>query len=105
MSNTRASEKELGLTHKEFAEWCRLILKGVPLVDKEGHAVLKEDGQPWLVPPSPAHMNVIRQFLKDNSIEAAVIPGLGNSNYGDLSDLPTFDEEGNVIPIKTAHQR
>nr|WEM05542.1 terminase small subunit [Ralstonia phage BOESR1] len=98
MSN-RASEKELGLTHKEFAEWCRLILKGVPLMDKEGNAVLKEDGQPWLVPPSPAHMNVIRQFLKDNAIEATVIPGLGNQNHGDLSDLPTFDEDGNVLPF------
>lgn len=105
MSNTRASEQELGLTHKEFAEWCRLILKGVPLLDKEGNAVLKEDGRPWLVPPSPAHMNVIRQFLKDNSIEATVIPGFGQPNHGSMDDLPTFDEDGNVVPIKAANSK
>lgn len=94
----RASDETLGLTHAEFAEWCRVILKGVPLLNKEGHAVLKPDGQPWLVPPSPAHMNVIRQFLKDNQIEAAVIPFDGEGK--DLSDLPSFDEDGTVIPFK-----
>lgn len=104
MTDTRASEKELGLTHKEFSQWCRMILQGVPLLDKEGRAVLKPDGQPWLVPPSPAHMNVIRQFLKDNGIEASVIP-LDHTN-GDMSDLPTFDDEGNVLPFpKTANQK
>lgn len=102
MTDTRASEKELGLTHKEFAQWCRMILKGVPLLDKFGHAVLNEDGQPWLVPPSPAHMNVIRQFLKDNQIEAAVIPMDGEGKS--LDDLPSFEEDGTVIPFK-ANQR
>lgn len=94
----RASEETLGLTHAEFAEWCRQILKGVPLLDKDGNAVLKPDGQPWLVPPSPAHLNVIRQFLKDNAIEAAVIPFEGEGR--DLSDLPVFDDDGKVVPIK-----
>lgn len=99
MEKTQATEQELGLTHKEFSEWCRMILKGVPLLDKEGRAVLKPDGQPWLVPPSPAHMNVIRQFLRDNNIEATSIP-LGDISNGDLSDLPHFDEDGVVVPIK-----
>lgn len=103
MTDTRASEKDLGLTHKEFSAWCRLILQGVPLLDKDGRAVLKEDGQPWLIPPSPAHMNVIRQFLKDNGIEAAVIPM--DPSKGDMSDLPTFDDDGNVLPFKTANQK
>lgn len=104
MTKQRASEEVLGLTHAEFADWCRTILKGVPLLDKDGCAVLKPDGQPWLVPPSPAHMNVIRQFLKDNSIEAAVIPFEGEGK--DLSDLPIFDEDGKVVPIKkSANQK
>lgn len=105
MTKERASEQELGLTHKEFCQWCRDILKGVPIFDKEGNVVLKEDGQPWLVPPSPAHMNVIRQFLKDNAIEAAIIPFEGEGK--DLSDLPVFDDDGsNVIPInKTSNQK
>jgi hypothetical protein len=99
IEKTQATEQELGLTHKEFAEWCRTILKGVPLLDRDGNAVLKPDGQPWLVPPSPAHMNVIRQFLRDNNIEATTIP-LGDASKGDLSDLPVFDEDGVVVPIK-----
>jgi hypothetical protein len=93
----KATEKELGLVHGGLAQWCIDIMKGVPLLDKEGRAVLKEDGQPWLVPPSPAHLNVIRQFLKDNRIEAAVIPGLGNAQ--DLDDLPVFDDD-NIVPIR-----
>lgn len=100
MTKERASEQVLGLTHSEFAAWCRLILQGVPLLNKDGHAVLKPDGQPWLVPPSPAHMNVIRQFLKDNNIEAAVIPFEGEGK--DLSDLPVFGEDDNVVPINKA---
>lgn len=103
MTTKRASEEVLGLTHSEFAEWCRLILQGVPLMDKDGHAVLQEDGQPWLVPPSPAHMNVIRQFLKDNQIEAARLPF--GDDVGDMSDLPVFEEDGNVVPIKTTNQK
>lgn len=94
----RASEEILGLTHAEFAEWCRSIMKGVPLLDKDGNAVLKPDGQPYLIPPSAAYLNVIRQFLKDNAIEAAVIPFDGEGK--DLSDLPIFDDDGVVIPIK-----
>jgi len=92
----KATEEELGPVHRGLAQWCLDIMKGVPLLDKEGHAVLKEDGQPWLVPPSPAHLNVIRQFLKDNRIEAEAPPG---SALGDLSDLPVFDDE-NVVPLR-----
>lgn len=94
-----ASEEVLGLTHAEFAEWCRTILKGIPLLDKYGRAVLKEDGQPWLIPPSPAYMSVIRQFLKDNAMEAAVIP-LENPNGKPLDDLAFDEESGTVIPFQ-----
>jgi hypothetical protein len=92
----RASEKELGEVHGGLAQWCIDIMKGVPLL-KDGEAVLKENGQPWLIPPSPAHLNVIRQFLKDNRIEAVVIPGLGDDK--DLDDLPVFDDD-NVVPLR-----
>jgi len=91
----KATEKELAPVHSGMAQWCLDIMKGVPLVDKEGNAVLKEDGQPWLIPPSPAYLNVIRQFLKDNKIEATPAQG---SALGDLSDLPVFDDD-NVVPI------
>lgn len=94
--DSRATEKELGEVHGGLSKWCIDIMKGVPLVDREGAAVLKPDGQPWLVPPAPAYLNVVRQFLKDNRIEAPVIPGLGNNS---LDDLPVFDDE-NVVSIR-----
>lgn len=92
----KATEQELGEVHGGLAKWCLEIMKGVPLLDREGRAVLKEDGQPWLVPPAPAHLNVIRQFLKDNRIEAAIIPGLEDEKT--LDDLPVFEGD-NVVPI------
>ena len=96
MTDQRASEKELGEVHGGLAQWCMDIMKGVPLLDKEGNAVLKPDGRPWLTPPSPAHLNVIRQFLKDNRIEA---PTMQNPMTQGLDDLPTFDDD-NVVPLR-----
>lgn len=95
MTDKTASIEELSEVHGSFAKWCLLVLQGVPLQDKDGNAVLKEDGQPWLVPPSAAHMSVIRQFLKDNKVEA---PPAKGTPLGDLSDLPVFDDPS-VIPM------
>lgn len=90
---TKATELDLGEIHGSMATWCKLVLQGVPLLDSDGNAVLKPDGQPWLVPPSSAHLNVIRQFLKDNKIDNPatpkeiedVVPGLP-----DFSGEPAF---------------
>ena len=92
----RATDQELATVHNGLTTWCITIMQGVPLLDKDGAAVLKPDGQPWLVPPSPAHMNVIRAFLKDNYISAEPAK---NSPMGDLSDLPVFEDDS-VVPIR-----
>lgn len=96
--DNRATEEELADVHNGMARWCIQIMQGVPLLDKEGNAVLMPDGQPWLVPPSPAHLNVIRQFLKDNDIQAEPAKG---SPMGDLGDLPVFEDDV-VRPIRKA---
>lgn len=96
MSVDKATEKELAEVHNGLAQWCMSVMQGTPLLDKDGNAVLKPDGQPWLIPPSPAYLNVIRQFLKDNKIEANAAPG---TPMGDLSDLPVFDDPV-VVPIR-----
>lgn len=44
------------------------MLKGTPAQDKEGNLVMV-DGQPFMLPPTPAAMNVIRQLLKDNGVD------------------------------------
>lgn len=100
MSKTpRATEEELGRVHLGLSNWCLEIMKGVPLVDKDGAAVLKPDGQPWLVPPSPAYISAITKFLKDNHIEVA--PGAKTPLNG-IAGLPEFDADGNVVPIRAA---
>lgn len=87
-----ATEEELSQIHNGFAKWCLLVLQGVPLLDKDGCAVLKEDGQPWLVPPSAAHMSTIRQFLKDNGIESVPNPK-PHTPMGQIAKLPVFDDD------------
>lgn len=94
MTDKAATEKELGAVHNEMAAWCLEIMKGVPLM-LGGEPVI-EDGKVVRVPPAPAYLNVIRQFLKDNSIEAQAVKG---SHLGDLSDLPVFEDD-NVLPIQ-----
>lgn len=49
------------------------------------------------LPPPAALLNVARQFLKDNKIEALAVQ---DSPLARLSDLPVFDEDENVVPIK-----
>lgn len=67
-------------------------------VIKNGVEVVTEDGEVVLRRPPAAMLNVARQFLKDNKIEA----GIGNADMHDLeramaemSDLP-FD--GDIPP-------
>lgn len=86
----KASEKELGEIHGGMATWCKLILQGVPLLNDEGKAVLKEDGQPWLVAPKSADLNVIRQFLKDNKMDS---PVAAEEIQDVVESLPSFDGE------------
>lgn len=91
--NPTATVEELGVIHSSLAQWCISILRGVPLLDKEGNAVLQKDGQPYMVAPSPAHLNIIRQFLKDNKIESEATP---NNPMGLLNQAASGD---NVSPF------
>lgn len=93
-----ATPEELGDIHSSLAEWCALVLKGVPLQDKEGNAVLQKDGTPYMVPPTPAHLNIIRQFLKDNRIESEESPnnpmGLLKGATSDPNVFPFSQNQG-----------
>ncbi len=96
----KATAEELESIHSHLAKWCTLVLQGVPLMS-EGEAVLKPDGQPWLVPPSPAHMNIIRQFLKDNHIDSQVSPKNPLGVLKEASELP-FQHGSSVVPFNTS---
>lgn len=84
----KADEKELAGLHGKLAE----VLKEAISRDYFDEATGEK------LPPPAAILNVARQFLKDNKIEAMAAQG---SALGDLSDLPIFDDD-NVIPMKTA---
>jgi hypothetical protein len=82
---SKADEKALSGLHGKLAEILQEAITQDYGVDDQGVKV----------PPPAAILNVARQFLKDNKIEAVAAPG---TPLHDLADLPVFDDE-NVVPI------
>lgn len=86
MSTNKADEKELGSLHGALAKILRDSLQQEYTNPDTGERI----------PPPAAILNVARQFLKDNKIEAI---GVAGSALHDLSDLPIF-EDNNIIPMR-----
>jgi len=84
----KADEQALGSLHGKLAEVLKEAIEQEYL-DPETGARL---------PPPAAILNVARQFLKDNKIEALAV---AHSPLAGLADLPVFEDE-NVIPLKKA---
>jgi len=82
----KADEKELGSLHGTLAR----VLKN----ELEKEYIDPDTGVK--LPPPAAILNVARQFLKDNKIEAISAQG---SPLHDLADLPIFEDD-NVIPMR-----
>lgn len=74
----KATVKALGNLHARLAEVLTDSLQDQ--YDADGNKL----------PPNAAILNVARQFLKDNKIEA--VPAKG-SPLGTLADLPVFEDE------------
>ena len=86
MSN-RATDDTLGSLHGVLAgHFKELLTKGVEETDKEGNKYFRK--------ASAAELSVIRQFLKDNGIEAVAATG---SPLGSLVDSLPFPEAGEDI--------
>lgn len=85
----KADEQSLGELHGTLASVLKNALE--PQYDPETGAQL---------PPNAAILNVARQFLKDNKIEAIAAQG---SPLAGLADLPVFDEDDTVIPIRKSN--
>lgn len=82
----KADEKALAGLHGKLAE----VLQEALSQDYRD----PETGLP--IPPPAAILNVARQFLKDNKIEAVAAPG---TPLHDLADLPVFDDD-TVVPLR-----
>lgn len=85
MTINKADEKALGSLHGKLAE----VLRDTLSQDFT-------DPETGISMPPAAILNVARQFLKDNKIEAIAAQG---SPLHDLSDLPIFDDD-NIVPIR-----
>lgn len=86
-----ASSESLGQLHVALSRAFGDILEnGVTTTDDEGKAVK--------VTPSPAYLNTIRQFLKDNGIEAIRTPGSPLDNL--VNQLPFACAEDEEVPAK-----
>lgn len=85
----KADEKALAGLHGKLANVLKEALDQ-DYLDPETGAKL---------PPPAAILNVARQFLKDNKIEATAAEG---SPLHSLADLPVFEDE-NIIPMRKAN--
>ena len=85
----KADEKALSGLHGKLAE----VLKDA----LSQQYVDPDSGLP--IPPPAAILNVARQFLKDNKIEAIAAEG---SPLHSLADLPVFEDD-NVIHLHKAN--
>lgn len=85
MTINKADEKALGSLHGKLAE-----------VLKETLSQDFTDPETGLSMPPAAILNVARQFLKDNKIEAVAASG---SPLADLADLPVFEDD-TIVPFR-----
>jgi hypothetical protein len=83
----KADEKALAGLHGKLAEVLQEAISKDYLDPETGEKL----------PPPAAILNVARQFLKDNKIEAIAAEG---SPLAGLADLPVFEDDENVIPFK-----
>jgi hypothetical protein len=62
----------LGRVHELLAkDMLSRLENGVPVFDKDGNAVVEEDGSPVYRPLTAAEWTAIAKFLKDNGIDSA----------------------------------
>lgn len=95
---SKATEHQLGDLHGILANhFTDILVNGVPMRERD-----KDSGEviEWRRPVTAAELNTIRQFLKDNAIEATadskVMQGL-------VASLPEFNDEDaydNVVALR-----
>jgi len=88
--------------HKGLAETFLDMLKGEPLVDPSGAAILDENSKVIYVRPKAAILKEIREFLKDNGVDSEPMDGTPvDSVVKTLKHYdgdPLFLEESDTLP-------
>lgn len=87
---SKATEQALSDLHAKLAETLKDAIEA-PYYDQNGNKL----------PSAPAAiLNVARQFLKDNGIDATIKPG---TPLGNLANLPVFGDDEGLPPTLNAH--
>ena len=79
-----ATEGDMKELHGELSRQLRNMLIS-------GQVVMDDKGMPVVLSPTPAVLNVVRQFLKDNNVTCKPTK---TNDLGDLTDELPFHEEG-----------
>ncbi|MDE3021843.1 MAG: hypothetical protein KGI54_08290 [Pseudomonadota bacterium] len=91
MANNTATEETLSNLHAELAEALKEAIQPEPIVDRETGEVIGKKR-------NPAALNVARQFLKDNGIQA--LPESNKGLQGLVEELPDFESTADIISLK-----
>jgi hypothetical protein len=81
-TNQSTSEEDLQELHGQLGRTLRNIIVG-------GEVVVDKEGLPVALTPSPAMLNVVRQYLKDNNVNAK--PGTNKDINHLIDDLPFYE--------------
>ncbi len=88
---SKASKELMSQLHGALAkEMAKMLNEGVTAVN--------DDGEVIKLTPGAAHLNAIRQFLKDNQIEAVKIPELEEAIRNPQVKLPFSETDEYGLP-------
>ncbi len=96
MSHPHVSK--LNRLHTVLSEVFLELLKGEPLVDANGTAIVDEQGKPIYLRPKANILKEAREFLKDNGIDREPLPGTGLPEM--VKQLQKFDDEPLQIEVE-----
>lgn len=71
-------------------------LRGTPATDKEGNLILI-DGKPFMLPPTAAQLNTVRQFLKDNGVCSEPMEPAPEGQRSLTSRIPENEDEPTLL--------
>lgn len=95
---SRAKDDLMDMLHRATAQQLAdIIMKGIVVTDKEGQAILDDDGEPMRNPAPAAYIAAAIKFLKDNDITATGADGRFEALNNALDDVPDFDADSEYV--------
>ena len=89
---------KLNRLHVDLTDTFAALLRGEPLLDAFGTAVLDEKGRPIFIPPKANILKEIREFLKDNGIDREPIEASGLPEMA--KQIRQWDDEPLLLEVE-----